>query len=142
MGIVIIAVAVILYVVLVGAIWHNLDAIENSKRVGLILISILFMAIITLIIFNISANGVTYENKEMIADIRNVLVLFFTPINGLISIPFMASILNKAKNNEIKQNEFKKKTIILGVVFLVILIMECKYLTGIQNGILNIVNKM
>ena len=142
MTIIIIAVTIILYVILLGFTWHNLDILENSKKIIFIIFALLAIVIVTLIIFNISTSGIEYENYNMIANVRNMLVAVFTPVNGLIVMPYVANMIGKIKQEDITQPEFKKKTIIIGIIFIIILIVECNYFKDTQMGILDIINKL
>lgn len=142
MTIIIIAVTIILYVILLGFTWHNLDILENSKKIIFTIFALLAIVLVTLIIFNISTSGIEYENYNMIANVRNMLVAVFTPVNGLIVMPYVANMIGKIKQEDITQPEFKKKTIIIGIIFILILIFECNYFKDMQMGILDIINKL
>ena len=56
--------AIIIYFVTIAWSWHNLGFIEKSKKVAFIIIGILIMYIITLIVFQISKNGINYQKTE------------------------------------------------------------------------------
>ena len=61
---IIILVAIVIYAILITWIWKSLGYIEKSKKILYIAVGLLIMYIITLIIFNISKNGKTYQNIE------------------------------------------------------------------------------
>lgn len=141
MSIIIITITIILYLILLGFTWHNLDAVDSKLKVAYILIGTILMAVITLIVFNISKSNVEYQNSNMISNMRNMLVVVFTPINGLIVMPYVANMLGKISVQEITQEKFKKKAIVITLILVTILIFECGYLKDIQLGILDMINR-
>ena len=132
---IIILVAIVIYAILITWIWKSLGYIEKSKKILYIAVGLLIMYIITLIIFNISKNGITYQNIESEKIVRNVLVLIFTSLNGMITLPYIGRLLNKVNEDEITKKAFSKKVLILIIVFIVCLIFECDYLKDTQTGI-------
>ena len=66
--------------------WHNLGDIDTTKKVATLIVAYLIIFIVTLVIFNISANGVAYENKDIEQNVRYVMVIVFTIINAIIII--------------------------------------------------------
>jgi len=138
MTFIIILITIILYAILVGFTWHNLYAIEKEAKIKFVSIAVIVMLIITLIVFNIAKGSVEYPNEKMVSIIRIMLVLIFAPINGMIVMPFTANMMNKLKNKEITQEVLKKRLLILGIIFILILIFECSYLINIQEGIITI----
>lgn len=132
---IIILVAIVIYAILITWIWKSLGYIEKSKKILYIAVGLLIMYIITLIIFNISKNGITYQNIESEKIVRNVLVLIFTSLNGMITLPYIGRLLNKVNEDEITKKAFSKKVLILIIVFIVCLTFECGYLKDTQTGI-------
>ena len=76
----------------------------------------------------------------MIGTVRNMLIAIFTPINGLIVIPYVANMINKIKIDDITPEKFQKGVILIGIIFLIVLILECSYLKDIQLGIIDMLN--
>lgn len=135
---VVIALIIVIFFVFISWTWHNLGNIDNSKKVMVIIISLIVLFIITFIMFNISKQDISYNSEQEMQDVRNVLVILFTFINALIIMPIIAKTISKVRENEITQEQFKKRFIIILVVFLIILIFECGYMKSIQQQILNI----
>ena len=135
---VVIALIIVIFFVFISWTWHNLGNIDNSKKVMVIIISLIILFIITFIMFNISKQDISYNSEQEMQDVRNVLVILFTFINALIIMPIIAKTISKVRENEITQEQFKKRFIIILVVFLIILIFECGYMKSIQQQILNI----
>ena len=135
---VIITLIIAIFLILISWTWNNLWNIDKTKRVITIVISLIVIAIITLIVFNISKSSVNYKSEEEVSAVRVVLVTLFTFVNGLVIMPSIAKTLSKIKNKEITKEQAGKRFLIAIAVFVIVLIIECGYLTSIQNGILDI----
>lgn len=133
---IIILVAIIIYVILITWIWKNLGEIQKNKKILYTVAGLIIMYIITIILFNISKNGINYQNSESEKIVRNILVLIFTTINGMITLPYIARLLNKAYENEIEKTTFTKRIVILLIMFIICAIFEIGYLNDIQSGII------
>ena len=136
----IISIIIAIYVLLIAWVWNNLGTIDKSKKILILLIGTLMVYLITLIIFNISKNGINYEQKIMEKDIRRILVTMFTGLNSLIILPFVSKILERMLENEIEQKEVSKKLSIIVIIFIICMFFECGYMKNIQQGILDMAN--
>lgn len=136
----IIVIIMAVYIVLIAWTWQSLEDIERSKKIGLIALGIFVMYLITLIIFSISKKGIDYNEIAIKSTVKNILVILFTGVNGIVFLPYIAKILRKIKENEIEITETKKKVVILVIIFVVCMIFECGYLKDTQKGIINIYN--
>lgn len=92
---------------------------------------ILFMFIISNIIYGIGNMGIIEEiaNKS-----KNMILLVLMPINMMIIASPIALQINKAQSKEIEKEEFLKKIITLVLIDIAILIVECIYIKNIQLG--------
>ena len=135
-----IIVVIALFIVLVGFTWYRLEAFEGMERIILCVAGILISWGITSIVYSISSNGINYTDAAVQHEISRILVLVFTPINGIAFMPILGRILSQAKFEEITIQEAAKRVIILALVLLVILFVEVKYLQNIQLGIFDIAN--
>lgn len=135
------AIILIMFLILIGWMWHNLGTIETKTKIICIIAGIIAVYILTLIIFNISKIGINYENEETMKIIRRVFVILFSIINGYIILPFIFKKLEQINNNEIKKETLTKNIIILIIVIIIICIFEISYLGNAQNGILNMIKK-
>ena len=83
---------------------------------------ILFMFIISNIIYGIGNMGIIGEiaNKS-----KNMILLVLMPINMMIIASPIALQINKAQSKEIEKEEFLKKIITLVLIDIAILIVEC-----------------
>ena len=135
---VIITILIAIVLVMISWTWHNLGEVDKSKKIATIIISFLIVFLLTLIVFNISTNGVQYENKEIEQNVRNVLVAVFTIINGFIIIPAFSKTFGRINDKTIEFNQAKNHFIFLIIIFIIVLVIECSYLKGVQQGILDI----
>lgn len=138
----IIIVVIALFFVLVGYTWYRLEAYEGMERVIFCVAGILVCWGITTILFNISSSGMDYISVEVEHEISKILVMVFTPINGLVLMPNVARIVSRLKFDEIEKSKAIKQFVILGVIFVVVSVIEVMYLTNIQLGILDVASKM
>ena len=92
---------------------------------------ILFMFVISNIIYGIGNMGIIGEiaNKS-----KNMILLVLMPINMMIIASPIALQINKAQSKEIEKEEFSKKIITLVLIDIAILIVECIYIKNIQLG--------
>ena len=138
----IIIVVIILFIVLAGFTWYRAEAFDGMERVIICVAGILFSWIITSILFKISSNGIEYINLEMEKEISKILILVFTPINGIIYMPYISKLISQYKFDEIKINEISKKIFILAIILIIVFAIEVAYLKNIQLGIFDVANKI
>lgn len=134
----IIIIALIIYFIDIAWTWKSLGEIEKRSKVIFILVGMLVLFIITLITFNISAKNIPYQHQGETNTIRNVLVSIFTGINGIIIMPQLAKILEKAKNGDLEKNQIRNRLILWIAILIICLIFECGYMKDTQQGIVNI----
>ena len=138
----IIIVVIALFIVLVGFTWYRLEAYEGMEKVIICVAGILISWLITSILFSISSNGMEYMNEDIKHEVSKILVLVFTPINGIASMPILAKIMSRIKFDEIDSKEAVKQILILGIVLIIIFVIEVMYLRNIQLGIFEVANGM
>ena len=128
---IIITIMIAMFLILISWTWHNLGDIEKIKKIITMIVLFVLIYIVTLIVFNISKSDILYNSKEAMENVKTILVLLFTMVNGLIIMPFI----------DIDYNDDKKSFLVIFIVFIIVIIFECGYLKDIQNGILNVYNK-
>ena len=138
---IIITIMIAMFLILISWTWHNLGDIEKIKKIITMIVLFVLIYIVTLIVFNISKSDILYNSKEAMENVKTILVLLFTMVNGLIIMPFIAKILNKISCNDIDYKDEKKSFLVIFILFIIVIIFECGYLKDIQNGILNVYNK-
>lgn len=113
----------ILYFVGISSVYHSMNAFNKRIRIIYAIVSLIIMMIITSILVLIGYKGNSISKKMMI--------LIFTPINILISMPFIANNLSKCKRKKIEIEDLKKRIGIISIAFSILLIFECKYISKI-----------
>lgn len=143
MLILITVVTIVLYIILFGFTIHNLNPIlEPKMKILFFIIGLVCMLITTFIVFSISASGVQYENPKMVGNIRLIMLAVFIPVNGIITMPYIANIASKIYTDNITQEKAKSRFIMIAIIFIVILVFECSYFRKTQIGIINLINHM
>ena len=137
-----IIVVIALFIVLMSFSWYRLEAFEEMEKIIICVAGILLAWGITSILFSISSSGMNYVNQEVEREISKILVLVFTPINGIAFMPYISKIMSKVKFDELKKEEAIKKVGIFCLILIVMFFVEVKYLTNIQLGILDVASKM
>ena len=133
-------VIIILFAVLLFWTWNNVKQFENiTQKIAYMIIGIIALFIVTWILFSISKAGVEYQSIDIMKEVRKIAILVFTPINGFLSLPHFANIVQEviAGTNDEKT---RRKTVILGIVIIVTIIIEIFYLKSFQKGIIEILN--
>lgn len=123
---------VIANVVAILLIYHSFSKkIEKTKKMLYTMISVGVIYIIVLIIYSLSSIG--YESS--IASVGRDFVTFsFVPINAIIILPFLIRSFNKSKEKEITNEQLNFRTIVIGIITLIILISEFFYFRNIQEN--------
>ena len=135
---------VVLFIIYIVCAWNSTKVFENTLlRISFILVGTLFITLLTLILFWISKIGVKYPKKEMIGEVRKIILLSFIPINGFLTLTQSASIFAQAKSGMVSKEEMKKKIKRLVIIFIILIVFEAIYFKNVQNGMIRIIqNKM
>ena len=135
---------VVLFIIYIVCAWNSTKVFENTLlRISFILVGTLFITLLTLILFWISKIGVKYPKKEMIGEVRKIILLSFIPINGFLTLTQSASIFAQAKSGMVSKEEMKKKIKRLLIIFIILIVFEAIYFKNVQNGMIRIIqNKM
>lgn len=133
---------VLIHVVLLLATYYNLNSLSKKERWLFILIGIGIMYFLSTIVFSITDIGIDYGNDEAKEMITNLLTFTFVPINGILTLPFLASCYNKYKANMMSKETLKKRIILLVLVFIVCYIFEFIYMKSIKVNMLEMVEQL
>ena len=132
--------AILIFIVSCVWTWHNLGVIERPRKIVFIIISLIIMYLITLMVFQMSKNGISYPdylNEKVEGTTKNMIVLIFTGLNSLILTPFLAYIYGKYTEENLEAGKAVKRIIIGIVIFIICIFMETSYMKDVQQGILN-----
>ncbi len=134
----IVIITIVLYALVIIWTWNSLGKIKIIKKVLMLGIGMLMMCCITFVIFNLSKEGVKYDQQVIEQEIKKILVVVFTGVNSLIILPYFAKLFEKLQAKEIEQKQVGKKIIIMIIIFIVGMFLECGYMKDVQQGILEI----
>lgn len=81
---IIITIMIAMFLILISWTWHNLGDIEKIKKIITMIVLFVLIYIVTLIVFNISKSDILYNSKEAMENVKTILVLLFTMVNGLL----------------------------------------------------------
>ena len=132
----------IIYVVLILWSLNNLGKMPIAKKIIYILVNLLIVFIFTNITYIISKQNIQYESQEIMNNIKTVLLLLFTGINGIITIPISCKQISELQEENIDKTKFTKRIILIFVVLLIIAYLECGYMETTQKGILQIMTNI
>ena len=135
---------VVLFIIYIVCAWNSTKEYENILiRISFVFVGTLFIAMLTFVLFLISKIGVEYPKKEMIGEVRRIILLSFIPINGFLILTQSASIFAQAKSGMVSKEDMQKKIKRLAIIFIVLIVFEAIYFKNIQNGMIRIIqNKM
>lgn len=128
-------ISLIIYIVATIMIYHNIYNFEKSNKIKLIILGYIATFIITLVICSISSNTINV-NDSYLRIARNTAILLFSPINAIITLPYIGSILNKYKDKRINQSDVKKRFLILLIILLIVIIFEIGYIKDFEMGLI------
>lgn len=133
-------VVIALFIVVLGFTWYRLEAFERTEKLIICVAGILLSWGLTAILFSMSSSGINYTDPTIEQEISKILVLVFTPINGLIYMPYIGKIISQIKFEEITVKDAMKKILVLLIIMILIFVIEVKYLKNVQQGIFEIAN--
>ncbi len=137
MPIVIITIIITFFILILWT-YRSLGNMEISKKVSWIIIQLLVVFLATYITYGISKHTIEYPNDEIMAYVRNILVLLFTGINGLFVMPFLSRGIEALYQENIVKQQLVMRAVLCIAVLIILLILECGYMTTTQNGILKV----
>ena len=77
----------------------------------------------------------------MIGVVKQTLVWIFAGLNGFIVMPYICREIESLYQENITTEKCIKRIGISAIVVIILLIIECGYMTDTQKGILEIVNR-
>ena len=133
----------VLFIIYIVFAWNSTKEFDTMlMRVSFIIVGTIFITILTLILFWISKIGITYPKKEMIGEVRKIILLSFVPINGFIILTQAASIFIQAKSGIVSKEDMEKRIKRLVIIFIILIFFEAIYFKNIQNGIIKIMQNI
>jgi len=130
---------IILYLLLLIWTYKNMYKLETKTKCIYIVGAFIFIYILTKILYNLGGNPIDKSLGEVAIIFNRTMVFIFAGVNGLIIIQYIASILNKYKEQIIDDKGFKKRVIIICIILIVFLIFEFNYMKDMQANMLEMI---
>ena len=112
--------------------------VEKTKQLLYTMISMGIVYIVVLVIYFFSSIGLS---KEVTSQAKEMITFSFVPVNSIILIPFLIRSFNKRKNKEITTEQLNRRTIIMIIIAIALIIGEFFYFRNIEKGIIDIANE-
>lgn len=126
-------------IVAILLIYHSFEKnLDKSKKLLYTMISMGVMYIAILIIYFFSSIGI---DKDVAKESKQMITFTFVPVNSIILVPFLIWSFNKKKHKEITTEQLNRRTIIMGVIAIILVIVEFFYFRNIEKGIINVKNQ-
>ena len=120
-------------------IYNSFDRnMEKTKKLMYTMISMGVMYILILIVYFFSSIGLS---KEATSGAKDMITFTFVPVNAIILLPFLMRSFSKRKNKAITTDQLNKRTIIVIIIGVFLLIGEFFYFRNIQKGIVQLVEQ-
>lgn len=130
-------ISIVIYGIAIIMVYTNTYELEKEGKLKFIITGIIAILIITWIIVLISSNGIQVENKNVIKVTKRTSTLLFAPINTIIVLPYLGNLLNRYKQERLKEEDLKKRVIIFAIVLLIVIIIEANYINGFESGLIS-----
>ena len=127
-----------MFVVLIFWSFTNLGEMNVGKKILWILIFLGMVILMTYATFVISKNNIEYPSSKIMHSVKNVLVLFFSGVNGCFLVPILCKSAEQLDSKEIDDVHFLRRVLLFIFILIILLAFECGYMKTTQKGILEI----
>lgn len=128
-------IVVVLNALCIFLMYKLLKDIDKKEKFIFIAVGVAIMYGITAFVHWISINGLDEVYKDGVA--KDIVTFLFVPINGLIILPALASSYNSYKQKKLSLNMLGKRTSVLLIPLLIVLILECIFIKNVQVAVTN-----
>ena len=138
----IIIISLIIYIIGAIAIYHNMYSIDKAKKIRFIVVGFIIVLAITIVLVAVSSNNIIIKDTEYkaykpyIGTTKTMSTLLFAPINSIISLVYIANILNKYTDKRIDENKRAKRVLIFGIILILLVIFEIGYIRDFETGLI------
>jgi len=128
---IILVIIISLFILLIAWTFNSLKGYSMKQKIIYLILGTLIMLAITTVL--VSQNQIEISNEKIVSYIKIINIALFTPINCLIIMPYMARIFNRYNLQEINKGQFKRRSIIIFFVFILVLIFEVGYIENFNK---------
>lgn len=111
---------------------------DKQKKTTPIMITVGSVYIITLLTYLLSSIGIEKTSAAQTA--RDMIIMAFVPVNTILFLPFLIRSYMKVKSKALTIENFKKRTIIIAVLAIIVLIGEFSYFRNYQKNLKKLEN--
>lgn len=130
---------IILNIVAIALTYYCLSDMDKKEKIIFIAIGIAIIYLLTSLVYWISTKDIAIK---VVSEMGKRLITFlFVPINGIIVLPILAKSYAKYKIGRLRIDNLKNRTLVLGVILVILLIIECTYFRDIQNSVVTMIEK-
>lgn len=119
-------------IIAIGLVYQFIKKLPKKEIIIFLGISVGTVYIIISLVYWLSGFGI---DKTIHEGCKNFVTYLFVPINMILFVPYLASRYDKLKQGKIRQEDLKKKAILIGVLLVIVLIGEYFYFTNIQKNV-------
>ncbi len=134
-------ISIAIYLIAILMISTNIYEFQKEQKRNFIIIGIFAILIFTWIIVTFSSHGIQVSEGNFLKTAKMVSILLFAPINTIFVLPYLGNVLNKYKQERIKEEQVRKRLLILAVALLLVIIIEVNYIKTFEIGLLSSVIK-
>lgn len=134
-------ISIAIYLIAILMISTNIYEFQKEQKRNFIIIGVFAILIFTWMIVAFSSNGIQVSEGNFLKTAKMVSILLFAPINTIFVLPYLGNVLNKYKQERIKEEQVRKRLLILAVALLLVIIIEVNYIKTFEMGLLSSVIK-
>lgn len=134
-------ISIAIYLIAILMISTNIYEFQKEQKRNFIIIGVFAILIFTWMIVAFSSNGIQVSESNFLKTAKMVSILLFAPINTIFVLPYLGNVLNKYKQERIKEEQVRKRLLILAVALLLVIIVEVNYIKTFEIGLLSSVIK-
>lgn len=132
-------IVIALYALLFVWVKANMNSYERGDILKFIGIGAGITLVISMIL--VFMNKIELQNVQIQNTMNIVNICLFAPLNALIILPYLGSVLNRVKQKRMSKEKGKQKILIAIILFVIILMIESGYVKSFQDIMVAIQNK-
>ncbi len=134
-------ISIAIYLIAILMVSTNIYEFQKEQKLNFIIIGVFAILILTWIIVAFSSNSIQVSEEKFLKTAKMVSILLFAPINTIFILPYLGNVLNKYKQERIKEEQVRKRLLILAFALLLVIIVEVNYIKTFEIGLLSNVIK-
>ena len=129
----------LLNIVSILLMYYCLGDLNKKEKLIFIAAGIALMYALTTITYWISTSGIEISKVSEMG--KDLITFLFVPINSIIILPLLAKSYYRYKMGNLSGAVLRNRGILLGIILVILLIIECKYFTSIQEQVVSLIEE-